>query len=175
MKSALLVVVLMLVACSGSAPVHFDYNPAIDFSTYRSFSFDEPVIRAREGSVARDPRVMEAIRETVVNELGARPMMWRENDGDLSVTITLAAGEETGVDQWGVNWDAGDDFTPGGETFQFKVGTLLIDFFDRATGQLVWRGWAHSAVTRTDDPDLELLSRVVIEMLANYPPPDTGK
>ena len=40
MKSALLVVVLILVACSGSAPVHFDYNPAIDFSTYRSFSFD---------------------------------------------------------------------------------------------------------------------------------------
>ena len=170
MKRASLLLVLLLVACSGDAPVQSDYNPTIDFSAYRSFSFDKPSVQARKGSVAHDPRVMETIRETIVNDLGARPMLWRETGGDLSVSISLAASEETAVDQYGVNWDQDGGFSPGGQVFQYKAGTLVIDFFDAASGQLAWRGWAHSAVTRTDDPDLDYLAQVVVAMLAQYPP-----
>jgi hypothetical protein len=170
MKRASLLTLLLLVACSGDAPVHSDYNPTIDFSTYQSFSFDVSDVQASEESVARDPRVMETIRQTIVDDLGSRPMLWRESGGDLSISILVAASEETVVDQWGVNWDQDGGFTPGGQAFQYKAGTLVIDFFDTATGQLAWRGWAHSAVTRTDDADLDYLARVVLAMLEQYPP-----
>lgn len=170
MKCASLFIALLLVACSGDAPVQSDYNPTIDFAAYRSFSFDEPVIQASEGSVARDPRVMETIRETIREDLQSRPMTYLESGGDLSIAISLAAGEETAVDQWGMSWDGDGGVGSAGETFEFKAGTLVIDFFDSGTSQLAWRSWVHSAVTRTNDPDLDFLAQLVAAMLAEYPP-----
>jgi hypothetical protein len=175
MKRAFLVTVLLLVACSGNAPVQSDYNPSIDFSAYDSFSFDQPVIQASEGSVAHDPRVLETIRRTIEDDLRARPMTHTESGGDISIAISLAAGEETAVDQWGMAWDRDGGFHSGGDTFEFKAGTLVIDFFDAESGQLAWRSWVHSAVTRTDDPDLDFLAQLVSAMLADYPPASEGE
>ena len=53
MKRASLFLVLLLVACSGDAPVNSDYNPSIDFSAYRSFSFGTPLIQAEPGHQIR--------------------------------------------------------------------------------------------------------------------------
>lgn len=49
-------------------------------------------------------------------------------------------------------------------------GTLIIDFYEGVGGQRVWRSVAQGAAGRTDDPDLEYLERVVLTMLAEYPP-----
>jgi hypothetical protein len=170
MKRASLFLVLLLVACSGDAPVNSDYNPSIDFSTYQSFSFGEPLIQAEPGSVARDTRVMETIRETVVEDLASRPMSHVDAGGDISITISIAAANETAVDQWGMSWDGDGGFSSAGGTFEFKAGTLVLDFFDARSGQLAWRGWSHGAMTRTNDPDLDFLAQLVVAMLAQYPP-----
>lgn len=169
MKHAWLILLLSLMACAADAPVGHDYNPTVDFSEYRSFGFDPTSVSSREGSVAHDPRVLETIRDTIRDDLGSRPMAEVESDGDLSVAISLVVGEQTGVDQWGVTWNS-EGVGAGGQSFQYKAGTLVIDFFDTATGQLVWRSWAESAVTRTGDPDLEFLAELVRAMLAQYPP-----
>lgn len=170
MKRASLFLVLLLVACSGDAPVNSDYNPSIDFSAYRTFSFDRPSVQARQGSVAHDPRVMTTIRETIVEDLTSRPMSLVESGGDVRIAISLAASDETAVDQWGMAWDRDGGFRSAGDTFEFKAGTLVLDFFDAESGQLAWRGWSHGAVTRTEEADLDYLAQLVVAMLAQYPP-----
>jgi hypothetical protein len=92
-----------------------------------------------------------------------------ENGADLSIAISIAVGEEAGVAGAGYAWDSS-----GGRAVEtpyfFKEGTLVIDFFDASSDQLVWRAWIHSAVNRTGDPDLEALEKMVLKMLQEYPP-----
>jgi len=156
-------------ACAGDAPVQTDFNPTVDFAQYASFSFAEPSVQASPGSIAHDPRVLDTIRETVRDDLSARPMTLVETGADLSIAISIAVGEETATGSSGYQWDSS-----GGQAaetpFFFQEGTLVIDFFDGSSDQLVWRSWTRSAVGRTGDPDLALLKKLVLTMLKQYPP-----
>ena len=89
------------------------------------------------------------------------------------MNVTVQVGEQTGVDQWGYSWSSEGERV-GGPTYEFREGTLVIDFFDASTGQLVWRGWAQEAISRTADYDLAYLEAVVHAILDRYPPAAEG-
>jgi hypothetical protein len=165
----LILIAVLLGACAGDPGIQTEFNPTVDFTQFRSFSFDEPNVQAQEGSVGRDPRVLETIFETIRKDLSVRSMQPVESGADLSIAISIAVGEEAGVAGAGYAWDSS-----GGQAVEtpyfFKEGTLVIDFFDASSDQLVWRAWIHSAVNRTGDPDLEALEKMVLKMLQEYPP-----
>ena len=170
MKSIpLILLALLLGACAADAPVETEFNPAVDFARYHSFSFAKPSVQARKDSVGHDPRVLEAILETIRTDLVARSMESRPDGADLSIAISIAVGEESGATGGGYQWDSSGS-RPAQESYRFKEGTLVIDFFDTGSEQLVWRAWTRTAVTRTGDPDLEMLEKLVLSMLKRYPP-----
>ena len=125
------------------------------------------------GSVRLSADIHEAIFRTLRDDLRARPMAELGTGASLSVVVTVHVADGTGVDSWSPRWDATGDRVDGG-TYQFREGTLVIDFNDAATGQLVWRGWAQGAIDRTDGYDPALLARVVTEILAQWPPAPEG-
>ena len=55
---------------------------------------------------------------------------------------------------------------------EYEQGTLVLDLFDRASGELVWRGWTQSRVNRKGTPaDREARVRDAVNaILAEYPP-----
>jgi hypothetical protein len=57
---------------------------------------------------------------------------------------------------------------PGGAT----PGTLVVDIFDAATGELIWRGWATRAVAELPyrDDAQEFLNETVGKILQGFPP-----
>jgi hypothetical protein len=165
----LILLAVMLAACAGDAGIQTEFNPTAEFTRYRSFSFAEPNVQAAESSVAHDPRVLSTIFETIRGDLSTRPMTQVETGADLSIAISITVGEESGVAAAGYEWDASGGGAAGTD-YSFKEGTLVIDFFDRSSSQLVWRSWARSPVNRTGDPDLDLLKKMVLAMLQEYPP-----
>ena len=59
-----------------------------------------------------------------------------------------------------------------GQTSTIAVGTLLIDLYDPATKQLVWRGDGTKTIDIKKNPDKNYrnLQKAVAKLLKNYPP-----
>jgi hypothetical protein len=60
------------------------------------------------------------------------------------------------------------------ETREFKKGTLVLDFIDSKSKQMVWRGVGEGAlpdVPRSDQID-KIVNKVVKEIMKKYPPPE---
>ena len=170
MKSIpLILIAVLLGACDRSAPVETEFNPTVDFTRYHSFSFAQPNVQAPGGSIGYDPRVLETIMETIRADLGARPMELRQTGADLSIAISITVGQGTGVVRGGYEWDSSGS-RPTEGSYTFEEGNLVLDFFDTSSDQLVWRSWAQRATSRTGDPDLEMLEKLVGAMLKQYPP-----
>jgi hypothetical protein len=102
----LILIAVLLGACAGDPGIQTEFNPTVDFTQFRSFSFDEPNVQAQEGSVGRDPRVLETIFETIRKDLSVRSMQPVESGADLSIAISIAVGEEAGVAGAGYAWDS---------------------------------------------------------------------
>jgi hypothetical protein len=56
--------------------------------------------------------------------------------------------------------------------YNYEEGTLIIDFIDVATTQLVWRGAGKVALSNSGSSgaDDELVKKVVGKILSKYPP-----
>lgn len=167
MKYIPLVALLFLVACGGGPAVQSDFNPMVDFTTYRSFRFEEPRPGAKPEGI--DPRVRTTIRKAIREDLATKSLAEVPSDADLSIAILIAVGEQAGSAGTAYYWDPRGG-TEGGDRYVISEGTLIIDFYEGVGGQRVWRSVAQGAAGRTDDPDLEYLERVVLTMLAEYPP-----
>ena len=102
----LILLALLFGACAGDPDIQTEFNPTVDFTQFRSFSVADPNVQAAEGSVGRDPRVLETIFRTIREDLSARSMEPKENGADLSVAISVAVGEESGVAGAGYAWDS---------------------------------------------------------------------
>lgn len=63
---------------------------------------------------------------------------------------------------------------------RYKEATLILDFVDPESGELVWRGWSISPVHADSSPqeEQENIYRAVTEIPKRYPPydnPEGGK
>ena len=69
---------------------------------------------------------------------------------------------------WG-GWDSG---TVTGQTSTIPVGMLLVDLFDPAKKQLIWRGDASKTLDLKKDPDKNYknLQKAMTKLFKNYPP-----
>jgi hypothetical protein len=54
-----------------------------------------------------------------------------------------------------------------------NVGTLVLDIYDAAVKQLIWRGDATKTLNPSKDPqkNLQRLQKAMAKLLKNYPPP----
>jgi hypothetical protein len=126
-----------------------------------------------------DPLIDRDIKRSIDEQLAQKGLAKVERDADLSVGyqavfdlekgINLSAwGPRSGPGGWG-GWDSG---TVTGQTSTIPVGMLLVDFFDPAKKQLIWRGDASKTLDLKKDPDKNYknLQRVMTKLLKNYPP-----
>ena len=68
--------------------------------------------------------------------------------------VNLSAfGDGGGPWGWGGGWGGFNSATVTGHTSTIPVGTLLVDLYDPARKQLVWRGDGTKTVDLKKDPD----------------------
>ena len=81
---------------------------------------------------------------------------------------------------WGGGWGYGRVYRPYGPGYgtsqtyatEYTQGTLIIDFFDTGSKELVWRGTAEGKIHETDDPQekQDRANRAVQMILDQFPP-----
>ena len=98
---------------------------------------------------------------------------------DFHVVPHVSTQEKIEVNNWGYRYGPYDMYrgtyygSGGVPTYSYEEGTLVLDFVDTETKQLIWRGSAKAEIDRVDSPEKswEIIKKAVGEILKKYPPP----
>lgn len=168
MRSARIILCLlmmaMLMSCS-SVAVKSDFDPTANFSHYKTFDF-LPHRTKPSGNPFNDKRIEAAVEE----ELIAKGYQ-KQTAGapDFLVAYHSNVKDKIDVDTYGYRYGRyGRRVGTYTTVREYQQGTLVIDFIDANTKELVWRGWAKGEVN--DSVSKEKIDDTVAKILGKYPP-----
>jgi hypothetical protein len=173
-----LLVGLTVSACE-TFSVTTDYDKAIDFHNYHTFSWvsKNPLVsRAPDVSPLAEGRIQAA----VMNVLTQKGFKFVDNPAkaDFVVAFTLGSRQELRVtsNPYGTSWGAapymwGAPYYQDIDVRQYTKGRLAIDFFDVKLREPVWHGHASKSISESDRArSEEVINKAVAEILKSFPP-----
>ena len=192
-RIALLGLALLLSACETMQVTH-DYNPAVDFAAFKTWSFKDPALQYRPNSPMlksdlTEQRIIQAV-SSELDQRGLRPVAAGSKPDLLVQTYLIVANRQEQVvtnygynGPWGGPWAGGYWGGPwegywGAPMYNetrnivYQVGTLQIDLMDAKDGKLVWRGSAERIVNDSPTPAERsaAIREAVTKILSTYPP-----
>jgi hypothetical protein len=174
----------MMIATSAlSQDVRYNYDKGTDFSKFKTYEW--VLIK---GAQMPNDIVDKQIKSTIDAQLLMKGLTAVTTDNaDLYIGYQTAVGSEKqfssfssgmgpgwgyGGGWYGGGWYGGGGMTTG-QTSTIYVGQLVLDMYNPAGKDLVWRG----TVSKTLDPKAKPnkqqknLNKAVAKLLKNYPPP----
>jgi hypothetical protein len=184
MKTLLLFSVVGIVLAATTAlgqDVRYNFDKNTDFSKLRTYEW----VIIKDASTAND-LVTKQIKEAVDAELAAKGLT-KVNDDSAALYIgyQAAISKEKEFTSYSSGWGYGGGWYRGGwygggggmstttgSTSTIFVGQLVLDMYDPANRDLVWRGVANKTLDQKAKPDKQQknLAKAVKKMLKNYPP-----
>jgi hypothetical protein len=182
MKRILFLSTLILslaISCAFGQDVRYNFDKDINFSKFKTYKW----VILKDAPTAND-LVTKQLKDAVDAELATKGLTRIDDD-----TANLFIGYQAGVGQekqftsfssdWGYGggWYRGGWYGPGGgtttgSTSTIYVGQLVLDMYDSANRDLVWRGVASKTLDSKAKPDKQQknLAKAVKKLLKNYPP-----
>ena len=166
-------VAVMLAGCTTISAAH-DFNPAVNFDQYRTFSWiaDHPLV---DPSPNVSPLLESKIQQTARDLLTAKGYRFVDDpeQADFLVGFGLGATDKLRIDTYPASyrgpwhWSAGHDVAGR----QHVEGRLVVDIFDVSTHRPAWHGWATKTITVADQRDPQAAIRSALTVIfANFPP-----
>lgn len=161
-----------ITGCGMATTIDSQHAGGISFQKYRSYTWHPQGFNTAGIPIQRAQLAHLAIRTTVDKELtqkGLKPATFEAPD--FYITTTVGAVNLTQVRQWGKGtggYVQGTTEVPLDEE-DVREGTIVIDFIDNQSGELIWRATAHGAVETSEDPRPKVES-AVRSMMDRYPP-----
>ena len=166
------ILTVALAACS-SLSVYTDYDPAAQFSNYRTYSW-----RTTPDQIS--PLMSQRIVNAINDQLRAKGWTEVATDGDIALAANVASRQEYDMDHfyggpywggwgWGSGWGAYGGYGSS-RVRSYTVGTLAVDMFDNRTRQPIWRGTAENTIKRDPIKAAADIQTAVAEMFATFPP-----
>lgn len=175
------VVVFSLTSCS-SLKLSSDYDKTVDFTKYKTFEYYG---WAKESGKLINDLDKKRIESAFSDEFYKRGLMYVASGGDLIVTLFIVVEDKTnttahtssmGGGYYGGYYGYGPGYGWGPtyssttvSTYDYQVGTLVCDVFDKSTESLIWEG----IVTKTVDDNPATRDKAIpkaIELLmTRYP------
>jgi uncharacterized protein DUF4136 len=161
---------LFIVAGAYGQDVHYSYDRGTNFVFYKTYQWVDLPGRVPDQLIDRD------IKRSIDEQLAQKGLTRVEKDADLYVgyQAVIRLEKDINLSAWGTRggpggWDTG---TVTGETSTIPVGMLLVDLFDSAKKQLIWRGDASRTLDLKKDPDKNYknLQKAMSKLFKNYPP-----
>jgi len=171
-----LVPMLALLAAAGCTKplnVDSDYDPATEFSKYKSWTW-LPGAKPSEKDI--DSLSEQRIRAAIEAELPRHGLAKAGDGADLSVTFQISIQHKidsspatVGV---GYGWGPAHIGVSKSPTKSYDEGTLVLDLVDAKTKTLVWRGTAKGTVHKDYSPEERQahIQDAVALLLEDYPP-----
>ena len=144
--------------------VQYNYDRDADFAAYKTYQWVEREPRMANQLADKD------IRRAIDGQMAQKGMQRVERNGDLYAGYQTAVDREKQLDAWtmGPRWSG----MARANTSTVEVGTLMVNLYDPAKKQLVWRGSVSKTLNVNQDPDKNYknLEKAVAKLLRNYPP-----
>ncbi len=180
---SLFCVLMMVLAlgCASSIDIKHDYDKSQDFSALKTYDwFPQPTIIPGDARTAqeRSGLVAKRIKDAVDSELRAKGLKKDSRNPNFLIVKHLGFDDKINVTDYGYSYGAYGHYYGGAwggrtiDVYQYTEGTLILDFIDTKTKQLIWRG----AATGTVDPDRpreereKRLNKAIAKILAKFPP-----
>ncbi len=181
----LVAIVLVLGSCSG-VKVTSDYDKRVDFTQYKTFEYYG---WAEESDKILNDLDKRRIEQAFGDEFRARGLEYVESGGDLVVTLfivveqksqtvanTTSMGGYGGYGYYGgyYGYGPGYGWGPGHSTttvntYDYEVGTLVCDVFDKASEKLIWEGIGNGTVDENKENREKNIQKAVSAIMATYP------
>lgn len=164
-----LAALLLIAACAYGQDVHYNYDRSANFANYRTYKW----VEIPGGSVP-DRLIDQAIRQTADEQLAQKGLIKVDENADLYIGYQVVVNLEKSIDLWstGIGPGGWGDRSVQGQTSTVPVGILLVDLYDVAKKQLVWRGDAVKTIDLKTGPDKNYknLQKAMAKLFKNYPP-----
>ena len=167
---SLVVVVLVAgVAVVSAQDINVNYVPGTDFSKFKTYHWVEI-----PGAIHPNQIVDGQIRVAIDKTLAAKGFTKATGDSaDLAIDYQAAVTQEKEWSAYGM----GRGYRMGGgmgtaTSTTINVGTLVLDMYDEAAKQLVWKGQATKTLNPSKDPEKnqERLEKAMAKLLKDFPP-----
>jgi len=169
---------LVVAGCASGPTIRSNVDASVDFTSFRTFGFIEPLATDRAGyqSLVSQQLVASADRELV-----ARGLQRTDTNPDLLVNFSADLDQRLRITQSPAIHSRNFNSHRRGfystwplyqqtEIRQYTKGTLGIDVVDAARRQLVWEGFALGQVTqRTTDNLGPVLDAAVVDIFGSFP------
>lgn len=171
----ILFLLVAAVGCSTIYDVQYDYDKATDFVALETYDW-LPVPDKADIDSLDVMRVQKAVN----TQLQAKGLRQTSENPDFLIAEHLGREDKVSVRNWGYDygpyggyWGGGYRGPGGVSSFQYEEGSLILDFVDPQTKQLIWRGSAKAEVgdVRTVEKREALINEAVRKILQNFPPP----
>jgi len=149
---------LLLVAAAGSGSSgEVEYDHQVDFSKYKTWSWQEGVTHAMS------PVIDNRSREAIEKGLAARGLSRADSNATLGVVYHASRTKQIEV------VPLGTAAPPTGIRYSEK-GSLVVEMLDAGSGKVVWRGQAAGVMRYGPDEVAEQIKQAVDKLLEAFPP-----
>ena len=171
MVAGLSIVALTFAGCA-TLRVNSYLERGADFSRYRSYAWAE-----RGAFATGDPRLdnsrffSQRVEEAVDMQLAARGFE-KTGTGTADVLLHIHARVEQRLDTAAFDPIDGHCIDDECRPEVYDTGTLMVDFMDRRTNRLAWRGWAERSLDGVVDDQKWMeatIDKTVATILARLP------
>jgi len=177
-------VILLGSACSG-VKVTSDKDSSVDFSKYKTFEYYG---WAEESDKILNRFDKERIEKAFGNEFAKRGWKYVESGGDAVVSLFIVVDTKTQTNAYtehynsgpyGPRWGYGYGYGYGGMSTstttysesEYKVGTLVVDVFDKADQKLIWQSVGNGTVDENPDKRERNIPKVAAMIMKPFPIP----
>jgi hypothetical protein len=160
-------IALLAASASFAQQVKTDYDRNTDFTQYKTYSWEKVQ--------TQDSLWVDRIKEAVNTQLAAKGWTQVPSGGSVAiVAIEMTKNQQTldtFYNGFGDGWRWGGGFGDATTTVNnYKVGTLVVDFFDPNSKKLIWRGSSSDTLSDKSDKNIKILDKGVQKMFEHFPP-----
>lgn len=165
----ILIFIIGLASCS-SMLVNTDYDPSYDFSKLKTYYWvPNPTIREQN-------RLFEKHFQKIMGEkLAEKGITLDETNPDFLIAYYGNVQRKIDVQNWGYRYPG---WYGGLEVYQYDEGTMVVDFVDAKTKDLIYRGTVKAEVNRGSmdaEKRQKRITEAVEKILKNFPPNSKNK
>ena len=151
---------LMTPAVIVAQKVNVDSNPSAPFSTYKTYAW-------APGNSGLESLTDQRLHAGVDQRLAARGLTQSTGPADLVVTAHVKTQERQELIPTGFGYGP---WWGGGAYVETSLeGTLLLDFYDAKTKQMVWRGIATATASEKPTKNIEKMNKALDKMFEKFP------
>ena len=160
--STVALIALMTTAVVVAQKVNVDSNPSAPFASYKTYAWVT-------GTTAPNPLNDQRLHASVDQRLMARGLTQNAASPDLVVITHVTTQEHHELVPTGFAYGPWWGGYGGAYIDTLVEGTLIVDFYDARTKQMVWHGVATASASEKPTKNMEKMNKALDKMFAKFP------